>query len=54
MSALLLWVGLTLLVGLPVVLNKLAIGGSDLSVLIGGILMVIGAVIMVLDWNKTR
>jgi len=48
MSGKLLWSGLTLVVGLPPILSALNLP-SALVVLLGGLLMVVGAILLLLE-----
>jgi type IV secretory pathway VirB3-like protein len=50
MSGKLLWVGLTFVVGLPAILPVLNLASAvPVFVILGGLLMLIGAVLLVLD-----
>jgi hypothetical protein len=50
LALLLLWLGLTLVVGLPPILSALKLNGvAPASTIIGGVLMVIGSVLLLLD-----
>jgi hypothetical protein len=47
MSELFLWIGLTLIVGVPPVLSVLKVGsGSPILAVVGGISMIVGCVLL--------